>query len=436
MKFQKKIGNCIENECQIGKSKKKGLNMGNEVNIAKIEFTLENGKKIIGQLQFSNSQLIITDGMMKEILVEAGFKEDTIVGSCNINLGANNIAVNIVDYSLTDTLYFSALYNMPSNISIFQSHGTNVHIANQKIDLLQLDCQNILLAECQVRQLDVGLVEHSKALAQTSKVNSEAVTTAYKMKSLDLRGCHISSLKGYVECDNVNIQESSIRSLCFIGGFGSAIPAIIKRLNIWNYSDIGVCEIHCAVWDFTIKDSAITTFVAKAKCCLSKLMVSDTEILNAHNFEKKHFVEIGLDAWSLISKSAGNDKNSGLKAEADYQIVKAMYKQEKGINRITGSLFGLCTGYGYKPMKILLAFIVLIFLACITFSVNYCLFYKCCIPVKVLFNYLVIAVAAIAGQSGLVIADGFDFWVATSEYLLGVILFAMFVNALYVRYKE
>lgn len=51
-------------------------------------------------------------------------------------------------------------------------------------------------------------------------------------------------------------------------------------------------------------------------------------------------------------------------------------------------------------------------------------------------KYLVISIAAIAGQSGLQLKDGFEFWVATTEYLAGVILFAMFVNALYVRYKD
>lgn len=408
--------------------------MENELNIAKINLTLENGKKVSGQLQFSNAQLIINDTLINTLLTQMGIGGATIK-SCNIDLGANNIAVNIRDYTLTETIYFSAFYNMPSNISIFQSTGTNVHIVNQKIDLLQLDCQTILLADCQVRQFDVGLSEHHKALMQSIKEQNPAIPTAYKMKSLDIRGCHIETLKGYVECDNVNVQESSIRSLCFYGGFGSSVPATIKRLNIWNYSEIGVCEIHCTVTDFIVKDSSISNVVAKAKCKLEKITVTDTEILNAHNFDKQHFSSINLAAWSLISKSAENDNNSSLKAEANYQIAKETYKQEKRLNKITGTLFGLCTGYGYKPMRIIWAFIVLIIFACAILSAKFCITHGC-IPMEQFIKYLVISIAAIAGQSGLQLKDGFEFWVATTEYLAGVILFAMFVNALYVRYKD
>lgn len=408
--------------------------MDNEVNIAKIEFTLESGRKAVSQLQFSNAQLIINDELMKSLLDKMGVQDGIVIKSCNIDLGANNIAINIQDYSLTDTVSFSAFYNMPSNISIFQSHGTNVHIVNQKIDLAQLDCQKILLADCQIRQLDVGLSEHHKALMLASKENN-SVSTAYKMQSLDIRDCNITMFKGYIECDNVDIQESSIHSLCFIGGFGSIVPAIVKRLNIWNYSTIGICEIHCTVSDFIIKDSSISSFVAKSKCNLSRLSVTDTEILNAHNFGKKHFSEINPVAWLLISKSARNDNNSSLKSEANYQIARATYKQEKGLNKIVGIMFGFCTGYGYKPLKILWAFVVLISFTCIAFLINFFAVHRG-IQIEVIFYYLKIAVAAVAGQSGLTIINGFEFWIATIEYLLGIILFAMFVNALYVRYND
>lgn len=51
-------------------------------------------------------------------------------------------------------------------------------------------------------------------------------------------------------------------------------------------------------------------------------------------------------------------------------------------------------------------------------------------------NNLIISITAIAGQSGLKTSDGFEFWIANIEYIGAIILFAMFVNALYVRYKD
>ena len=86
-------------------------------------------------------------------------------------------------------------------------------------------------------------------------------------------------------------------------------------------------------------------------------------------------------------------------------------------------------------MRIIWAFIVLIIFACAILSAKFCITHGC-IPMEQFIKYLVISIAAIAGQSGLQLKDGFEFWVATTEYLAGVILFAMFVNALYVRYKD
>ena len=44
--------------------------------------------------------------------------------------------------------------------------------------------------------------------------------------------------------------------------------------------------------------------------------------------------------------------------------------------------------------------------------------------------------ATLAGQISFFMEDGLPYWLSISEYLIGVILFAMFVNALYARYKE
>lgn len=405
------------------------------MNVAGITLTLVSGEKICTQLKFSDTQLNINDTFIRGILVNGGIGGNVPINTCSIALGSHNLAVIIENYKLTDTLSFSAFYDMPSKISLFQSHGTSVQISNQKIDLLQLDCPSAQLTECQVRQLDLGLAERLKILRQVN-VDKEDASIVYKTHSLVLRECDISALKCYTVCDSVNIHGSSIRSLCFIGDFGSTTPAVIKQLNIWEHSEIRVFEIYCTVEELSLKNSLLSIFIAKSKSRLLKLEVTETEIISAYNFEKKHFGKVSLDAWSLISKSARNNRNSSLKAEADYQIIKTIYKQEKGLNRIAGAFFSFCTGYGYKPMRILWAFIVLIGLACVAFSVTYCFLNKCFISTDQFLYYLVTAVAAIAGQSGLSIADGFDFWVAAVEYLLGIILFAMFVNALFVRYKE
>ena len=56
--------------------------------------------------------------------------------------------------------------------------------------------------------------------------------------------------------------------------------------------------------------------------------------------------------------------------------------------------------------------------------------------INVVWKNCLISFAALAGQNHFVMMDGLPYWLSVIEYLLGVILFAMFVNGLYVRYKE
>lgn len=406
--------------------------MASEMNIARIDITFDNGQKLSARLEITNSKLIINDALILPLIQEM---KDNNLTTCNIGLGVNNIAVSIEDYTLTDTLYFSAFYDIPSNISIFQSKGTDVHIVNQKIDLIQLDCQTLIIANCQIRQLDVGLAEHSQALIKASDAGDNTHLTAYKMKSIDLRRCQISSVRAYVECDNINVQESLISSFNLFGGFGSKVVAEIKRIKIWHYTSINVSEIYCKVSDLSIEESTISNVVAKASCLIDKFNMDNSVIANAYNFKKKHFINLDFNTWMLISKSAQNDRNLNIKAEANYQMAKERYKNERGINKLIGKLFGFCTGYGFKPMRAFLSCIILITASFLIITIKN-LICQGFDAIKSLINNIAISFSAIAGQSGLKITDGFEFWIAIFEYVIGLLIFAMFVNALYVRYKD
>ena len=59
-----------------------------------------------------------------------------------------------------------------------------------------------------------------------------------------------------------------------------------------------------------------------------------------------------------------------------------------------------------------------------------------CKGATIVWNYFLISIAALAGQNSFELREGLPYWLSVIEYLLGVVLFAMFVNALYARYKE
>jgi len=402
------------------------------VNIAQIKLFSKNQQIYNAQLEFDDSNLIISDDLIQPLLKKAVINE---ICSCHITLGANNMALSILNYTLTDTIYIDNFYNMPSYISILKVMDTNIHMVKQRVDHLQADCQSVLLADCQINQLDIGLARHSEALREKSKTNNEAKATAYSMKSVDIRSCEIKTLKAYISCDNFNVQESTIGVFNLHGGFGSTIVADIKRLNIWHYTTINSSEINCQITDFKLNESSISNLVSKAYCKFLKTMIIDSTILNAHCFEEKHFGSLDTNAWLLIGKSAENNLDVSAKNEAYFQLSKLKHKQEKGIKKISGSLFGLCSGYGYKPFRAILCCVAMILIASIALTVANVI-YSGCSAISNFGDNLVRSLAAIAGQSGLKIGDGFPFWVANIEYIGAVVLFAVFVNALYVRYKD
>ena len=130
-------------------------------------------------------------------------------------------------------------------------------------------------------------------------------------------------------------------------------------MKIWNNVDIKTCEVSCKIEEVTIEDSIVTTMIAKERSIFGKIETNNTQVMNAHGFNKSKGSEFNMEMWQLISKSAESSNNSSLRAEANYQITKNMYKEEKGINKIIGVLFDFCTGYGFNPLRIFRRVIVL-----------------------------------------------------------------------------
>ena len=268
---------------------------------------------------------------------------------------------------------------------------------------------------------------HYEALK--SRDSQTDTCTAYTMNVFDIRSCHIETLKTYIQCNYVNVQESTISNFYFYGDFVGKVVAVVNTLNIWQFCQIGNLEVDCQVNNLKVEDSSISKFIAKGKCHIGDISSVSTEWGDAYNFDPESFNNKNSVVWEIIVKSAEHSGNSQIIAEANYNIVKALYQEEKGLGKIMGKVFDFCSGYGYKPLRVFKAgsiligsvFILLVILRPNKRKVLQCLAY---------------AVAGIAGQSGLTICNGISFWIVTLEYLLGVILFAVFVNGLYLRYKN
>ena len=263
-----------------------------------------------------------------------------------------------------------------------------------------------------------------------------------------LRDMNVGILDLYAECKYINVQRSRINEFNNNGNMLKNVTSTVGWINIWQNTHIGKLSIGNKIEKMTVDDTSIDKVVARAKLYIDTLKIKDSNIENAYGFEKKQFNDLTYDIWEWIGKSADNSRNVRGRAEANYQMAKLLYKTEKGTDKFMSSLFDFCAGYGYKPFRIIRTSGIMVLVN--TFMFSFIKFVEIlskmwaiplngesfCKGATIVWNYFLISIAALAGQNSFELREGLPYWLSVIEYLLGVVLFAMFVNALYARYKE
>lgn len=128
-------------------------------------------------------------------------------------------------------------------------------------------------------------------------------------------------------------------------------------------------------------------------------------------------------------------------------MAKALYSTETKIDKLLSKLFDFCVGYGYKPLRVVRTSGILVLLNTTFFTVinalndseinSLCTFIHSILPIFM--ESFLISLATLAGQNEFHLNGNINILLnllSITEYLIGVILFAVFVNALYARYKE
>lgn len=200
-----------------------------------------------------------------------------------------------------------------------------------------------------------------------------------------------------------------------------------------------------SVNEFKIEDSNIHRLFAYENLLIHDLILKDSTIEKCFRFHKHHFENSTYDSWQWIEKSANNARDLKERAEANYQMAKALYSTETKTDKLLSKLFDFCAGYGYKPLRVVRTSGILVLLNTTFFTVinvlndseinSLCTFIHNILPIFM--ESFLTSLATLAGQNefhmnGNILLN----LLSITEYLIGVILFAVFVNALYARYKE
>ena len=408
-------------------------------------FEIKDNKDELHRVGVSDIGSILTindDFMTKQVMARKGIEK---IKYCSIKPNVENLTLVIRNYTLTDTIYIESFWDVRSDINIFQSIGTNIHMTEQKIQHMQVDCASVFAADCSVEKMEIGIFS---IVNQYKNLSGAQENIAYKMDKLELRDMNVGILDLYAECKYINVQRSRINEFNNNGNMLKNVTSTVGWINIWQNTHIGKLSIGNKIEKMTVDDTSIDKVVARAKLYIDTLKIKDSNIENAYGFEKKQFNDLTYDIWEWIGKSADNSRNVRGRAEANYQMAKLLYKTEKGTDKFMSSLFDFCAGYGYKPFRIIRTSGIMVLVN--TFMFSFIKFVEIlskmwviplngesfCKGATIVWNYFLISIAALAGQNSFELREGLPYWLSVIEYLLGVVLFAMFVNALYARYKE
>ena len=408
-------------------------------------FEIKDNKDELHRVVVSDIGSILTindDFMTKQVMARKGIEK---IKYCSIKPNVENLTLVIRNYTLTDTIYIESFCDVRSDINIFQSIGTNIHMTEQKIQHMQVDCASVFVADCSVEKMEIGIFS---VVNQYKNLSGAQGNIAYKMDKLELRDMNVGILDLYAECKYINVQRSRINEFNNNGNILKNVTSTVGWINIWQNTHMGKLSIGNKIEKMTVDDTSIDKVVARAKLYIDTLKIKDSNIENAYGFEKKQFNDLTYDIWEWIGKSADNSRNVRGRAEANYQMAKLLYKTEKGTDKFMSSLFDFCAGYGYKPFRIIRTSGIMVLVN--TFMFSFIKFVEIlskmwaiplngesfCKGATIVWNYFLISIAALAGQNSFELREGLPYWLSVIEYLLGVVLFAMFVNALYARYKE
>lgn len=407
------------------------------MNTLKFLFIDDQNKKYYADVIINEPKLVIDDSYITGILEQLGISH---IAHCYITIAANNMALIIKDYTETKAIHINGFFNTGSYISMLQSVDVDLHVTGQQIKHLQADCNNILLANCSVEQFEIGLFKGFEPQKVDQKIE------LFKANSIDLRDTEVKVLDVFAECKNVNIQRSRINEIMFQGGMLTR-SAVFGSIHIWYNTTIDKITLSSRIDHLKIDTSRMNWLHAHPTLQIDKLTVKSTIVDDCYGFAKDNFVSLSSDSWLWISKSAQNSSNSQLRAEASYEMVKITSSEAAGMDELFGKVFDFCAGYGYKPTRILKTSGWIIFISTIIYSTidlfaalskqAFTLSWSTLEKVAVhIWNNLLLSAASLVGQGYLSTTDGVAYWITVLEALLGVVLFATFVNALYLRYKD
>ena len=294
-------------------------------------------------IKLATSKLEINDSFVLPLCEEYGI---TTLTYFSINVGSNNMAIIVRDYTLTPIICIQSFYDIDSQISMLQSINVDIAVIGQRIKHLQADCKNILITNSSVDKMEIGIFNRFKPEGRDEDIE------LLKMDSVKLWDSEIKALDLFAECGRIEIQGSHVTEMMFYSGLFRK-TATTDLFHIWYNTTIDQLTVSNTIKKLKLDTSKISRIYAHSTLCIDDLEMKDAIVESCYGFRKACFQTHSYDTWSWISKSAQNALDTQLRADATYEMMKCSHKNGKKADVFFGKLFDFCAGYGYKPIRII-----------------------------------------------------------------------------------
>lgn len=347
---------------------------------------------------------------------------------------------------------------------------SSVRIYNLSVKDVSIDCKEFVIEHCKIEVFNTGLNDYIEAYESDDKNNLSKVDN-FSFSFCEINECSIMS-----QCKEGRIVFSSINKLK--GGVHFILksePSIGELYILSTY----ICNINIngvinkiSVYNTAIDEIELEGWVQKTRIELDDVNIKSkfkihsnarVQLINENNnfvertcgFSEENFIEddnyteddVYLK-WLLLGKSAEYTRNTNLKNKAYYNIAKLSYKDSKKFGIKIGAIMDWCNGYGYKPLRVVYTSFIYIIFNAVVFSIidfvrTFSKMQLSLVYVKRVLrgiaSNLLFSTLSFIGKANI----DFSNWgietlrntFSLIESVSGILLFAILVNALYVKYK-
>ncbi|MFH1771227.1 MAG: hypothetical protein ABH872_00220 [Candidatus Omnitrophota bacterium] len=221
----------------------------------------------------------------------------------------------------------------------------SINLKNVAVRLLDIESINILIADCEIVELNIG-----REAAAQNRLSDAGVIYVCPLE-IKIRNSEIKCARIYVPQKDVSVEGSYIENFSFESDCDKS-----EHVSISKKSTIDHMCLAGSIDEININDSYVAELDFSKGCVAKDLFVCESSIYNPCNCFPSTIVNKNADSLKIISESMRLGRKFNLQAQAVYLLMEHRRKHAKGTaNKTSYFISKILCGYGYRPLNAIAA---------------------------------------------------------------------------------